>query len=153
MDISLREANNQIVEKENKLEYFLQCKEIALLQTLPKGTNLTKDQVQGGKREDRYLKYVIKIESIDNKITEIQDEIEALNNYIEKELKRLNQYGELERLIIYYKEEYVVPINERANRRKNTMLQLTWDEISQKVFCSKTTCRDIYRKYKKKREI
>lgn len=152
MDISLREANNLMVEKENKLEYYLNCKEIALLKILPKGIKF-EENTQAGKREDRYLKYVIKIESIDEKITEIQDEIEALKNYIEKELKRLNQYGELERLIIYYKEEYVVPKNERANRRKNSMLQLTWDEISQKVFCSKTTCRDIYRKYKKKREI
>ena len=137
--MDLKQANNKIEKIDNEIEYWLKEKEIFFSNVLPKGTDTTKENVKGGTREDKFAKYVIKIELIDKKLDNLYAQKSNLERFVEKELRRLGKYREVEQLIIYYKEQ--------------CLENYTWEEISRKVFYSKTQCRNIYRKWKGKRSI
>lgn len=137
--MDLKQANNKIEKIDNEIEYWLKEKEISLSNVLPKGTDTTKENVKGGTREDKFARYVIKIEPIDKKLDNLYAQKSNLERFVEKELRRLGKYREVEQLIIYYKEQ--------------CLENYTWEEISRKVFYSKTQCRNIYRKWKGKRSI
>ena len=141
--LDIREAKNRVNKIDNKLEYYLDKKERELNKIRLKSPNLDIELVNGGKREDKYINYASVCEKYDPIINELYEEKFALEKFIEKELKRLNQYDEVEQLIVYYKEIY-------TPKKK---LEKTWDWIAGQVHYSKTQCRRIYREYKKKRDI
>lgn len=141
--LDIREAKNRVNRIDNLLEYYLGKKERELNKILPKSANLNIELVEGGSREDRYINYASVCEKYDPIINELYEEKFALEQFIEKELKRLNQYDEVEQLIVYYKEIYT----------PQKKLEKTWDWIAGQVHYSKTQCRRIYREYKKKRNI
>lgn len=145
--MTLKEANKKIEQLENEYEYWLKEKEKLLCLITPKATDPMLEVVDGGKREDRLLKYAeIEDEKKINETLEyIQSRKENLLNWLENEMKIMLKYGEIESVIIQLKE--------RGKLINGVYMQLTWDEISAEVHWSKSFCRNVYRKYKHKRYI
>lgn len=137
--MTIKEANNQINKIDNEIEYYLKKKELEMSKMIPQATKYDKTLVDGGKREDKYAKYVIKNELLDKELDKLFKEKLLLENFIEKELLRLGKYDEVVQLIVYYKEQ--------------CLEKLTWQQISLKVHYSVTQCRNIYRRWKKQRDI
>lgn len=137
--MTIKEANNKLEKIDNDIEYYLKQKEIELSNVMPKAVDTTKEVVKGGKRVDRFSNYVIEIGDIDKKLDILYADKRNLEEYIEKELRRLGKYREVEQLIIYYKEQ--------------CLENLTWNQIAQKVHYSKEQCQRIYKKWKKVRNI
>lgn len=139
--MTIKEANNKLEKIDNDIEYWLKEKELELGNVLPKAVDVTNERVNGGKRVDKFATYVEALENkqIDDKLDKLYAKKRNLENYIEKELHRLNKYREIEQLIIYYKEQCVE--------------NYTWEQISQRVHYSRTQCRNVYRKWKKQRDI
>ena len=146
-ELTIRTATSRIEQLQNNLDYWLSQKELNYNKTQPSSKPLTGINVSGGQRVDKYLEYVIKDEAIDNKIDLIVDQMKLYESFIEKELARLNKYGEVETQVIYYRE---MPYYDKTIKKYRS---LTWEEIANKVHYSEATCRRIYRKYKKTRTI
>jgi hypothetical protein len=136
LNMSITQIKSKIEELNNNLEYLLEKKEQAFLMTQPKATQLKEVSVLGGKRESIYDKYVIKNEKLDPAIDFVQDEIRLLEDYLNKELERINKYNEWEQKVIYLKES-----------------GKTWLYIACNTPFSISTCQRIYKKYTKKRDV
>ncbi len=137
--MTIKEANNKLEQIDNKIEYWLKEKELELSKVLPKATDVTSERVSGGKRVDKFYNFIVEIEPIDKELDLLYAKKKNLEDYIEKELHRLNKYREFEQLIVYYKEQ--------------CLESYTWNQIAQKVFYSKEQCQRIYKKWKGKRDI
>lgn len=142
-ELTIKEANNRIDEIDNKLEYYLNKKELEFNKTQPKATDIKTDITTGGARVDKNIQYMIICEQYDPIIDSLQNEKQILLDFVEKELKRINKYGDVEQQIIYYKEQYIPRYHD----------EVTWYFISRKVHASESTCKRIYKKYKKSRYI
>ena len=151
-NMTIGQINNEIEKLENKVTYYIAEKERVFNKTQPKATVYDGDRVMGGTtREDKFARYVEecddpKYKELDFKIIDTQSQIFHLVSYMNKELKRMDKYNDVEKLIIYYKEEY---IPDKAKKEKMP----TWEEISKKVNYSKSQCRNIYRRHKKSRQV
>ena len=137
--MTIKEANNQINKLDNEIEYYLRKKELETRKLMPQATKYDKTLVDGGKREDKYANYAIKSEIIDKELDNLFEAKRLLEDFVEKELIRLNKYDEVLQLIVFYKEQ--------------CLEKLTWQQISNRVHYSVAQCRNLYRKYKKKRDI
>lgn len=136
--MTILEANKEIERIDNEIDLLLNKKQMILESvTYPKAS--TGERVQGGTRTDKYKQLDYAIDTIDPQLEYLYEEKRMYENYIERELIRLGKYNEVEKIIIYYKEQ--------------TTTQYTWEQISQKAHYSVTQCRRIYRKWKKQREI
>lgn len=146
--MTLKEANMQLEKLENDYEYYLNEKEKLLTIVLPKATDIRGERVDGGKRTDRLLEYMEQIDTkqIDATIDYIHNRKQNLINWIGNELKIMLKYGELESVIIQLKE--MGKLNKDGKYEK-----ITWEEIAKEVHWSKSFCRNVYRNYKKKRDI
>jgi len=144
-DISLRDANMRVELLNLDIEKLYERREFLFNKTQPKPLPITNERTQGGTREDKFLLYNVKVdeENIDYRIECLIEERNILVDYINKRLKILGKYGKVEQLVIYYKESYT----------KKDGRALSWQEIADKVFYSKTQCRNIYRVYKQIRNI
>ena len=56
--MTLKEANKELEKLENEYNYWLKQKENLLNLVMPRATDIRGEVVDGGKREDRLLKYV-----------------------------------------------------------------------------------------------
>ena len=137
--MTIKEANNQINKLDNEIEYYLKRKELELNKLMPQATKYDKTLVDGGKREDKYANYAIKSEIIDKELDNLFEAKRLLESFVEKELIRLNKYDEVLQLIVYYKEQ--------------CLEKLTRKQITNRIHYSVTQCRNLYRKYKKQRDI
>ncbi len=139
--MDLKTANKELEQLDNEYEYWLSQKEIAKNMVIPKSADIQFERVDGGKREDRLLRYIELLD--DKKIDETLDYIfkrkQNLMNWIDNELKILKKYKQTEQLIVFYKEQD--PRN------------LSWYSISKLVNYSKDYCRKIYARYKKSRNV
>ena len=146
--MTLKEAKEQLEKLENDYDYYLNEKEQLLTLVLPKATDIRGERVDGGKRTDRLLEYMEQIDTkqIDATIDYIHNRKQNLINWIENELKIMLKYGELESVIIQLKE--MGKLNKEGKYEK-----ITWEEIAKEVHWSKSFCRNVYRNYKKKRNI
>lgn len=143
--MNLREAKKEIEKLENEIERLLADKELIQKFTEPQAVDTTKIMTAGGKRSDKFLNYVILEDEkgINTKLDIAYGKKANLEQWVENELRILNKYSELEKQIVYYKEDYV-PKNK---------FQTTWWYIANQVNASESTCRRIYKKYKKQRDI
>ena len=148
--LTLREANKELEKLDNDYEYWLREKEQLLSLVMPKAIDPTKEVVQGGKREDRMIKYVELEEEkkINDTLNYIFKRKQNLIKWIDEELKILNKYGEVEQVIVQLKENTTI-----KDKFTNKERPLTWDEISKRVSYNKDHCRKIYRLYKKQRDL
>lgn len=146
MKYIIKEANNEINRLTNLLNLYIDRKNLLFNDTQPKSADPNNERVDGSMtREEKFFKYVYKCEDkeIDWWIEKLNIYIIALNNYVEKELKRIGEYDDLLQKIVYYKEVYKPKKEEK----------ITWDFISRKVYAPSSTIRRMYSKHKKMRNI
>lgn len=143
--MELKDAKKEIEKLENEIDKLLSDKELLQTYIEPKAVDTTKIITSGGKRSDKFLNYTIMEEEkeLNKKLDIAYGKKANLEKWLENELIILNKYNDLEKQIIYYKEDYI-PKNK---------FETTWWYIANKVNASESTCRRIYRKYKKKRDI
>lgn len=109
--MNLIDAKKELQQLENEEIYWLNEKENIKSLVMPKGIEITPDKVNGGKREDRMLKYAELLD--DKKIDETLDYIwkrkRNIMNYIEAELKIIGEYSNLEQKIyeLRYDQDYM----------------------------------------------
>ncbi len=148
--MNLKEANKELEKLENEYNYWLREKEQLLVLLGPRSTDIREEKVDGGKRVDRLYKY-IELED-ERKINATLDYIakrkENLLKWINTELEILQKYGEVESAIIQLKENGIV-----RDKNTNKYREMTWEEIANQVHWSRSFCRNVYRNYKKKRDI
>lgn len=134
-DLTIFKAKSQLESLNNRRDALLELKLKAA--PLPKSKELSSVNVNGGSREDKFANYVIRVEEIDEEIRYIDTMIVILENYIKKELARLDEYDEWKQKVIYMREQE----------------HKTWIKIACSVPYSEVTCKRIYRNYKNKRCI
>lgn len=105
--MTIKEANYELKKLDNEYNYWLNEKEQLKSLVYPKATDIRLEKVDGGKREDRLEKYVGLLD--DKKIDETLEYIEKrrnnLINWLDNELKIMEEYEPLKRKIIRLKEE------------------------------------------------
>ena len=105
--VTIKEANYELKKLDNEYNYWLNEKEQLKSLVYPKATDIRLEKVDGGKREDRLEKYVELLD--DKKIDETLEYIEKrrnnLINWLDNELKIMEEYEPLKRKIIRLKEE------------------------------------------------
>lgn len=139
--LTLKKADMEVERLENLERLIIAEKERLFNTTQPKSPNTSDIRVQGGKRSDRYLNYVISDEEkeLDKKMDKAFKKKQNYLNWIDKELKILNKYSEFEQAIVFLKE--------RSTEK------MTWRQISKKIGYSISQCKKIYKQYKQKRSI
>ena len=148
--MTLKEANYELKKLENDYNYYLNEKEQLQCLVYPKATDIKLEKVTGGKREDKLLEYVnlLDVKKIDETLDYIFKRQQNLIKWIENELKIMLEYGKVESAIIELKETGFI-----RDKGTGKYRELTWEEIAEKVHWSKSFCRNVYRKYKKLRNI
>lgn len=105
--MTIKEANYELKKLDNEYNYWLNEKEQLKSLVYPKATDICLEKVDGGKREDRLIKYTELLD--DKKIDETLEYIEKrrnnLMNWLDNELKIMEEYEPLKRKIIRLKEE------------------------------------------------
>ena len=146
--MNLIEAKKELQQLENEEIYWLNEKENIKSLVMPKGIEITPDKVNGGKREDRMLKYAELLD--DKKIDETLDYIwkrkRNIMNYIEAELKIIGEYSNLEQKIyeLRYDQEYM-----KENKGKKRPFR----QIGNIVGYSGMQCNRILQKMLNKRDV
>lgn len=137
--MKLKELHNKIEELNNELEYInAEIKRIFEI----KGIKYSEISVDKLSYKDTTIDKFIKEEELFKRKLIIEEELNNLINYEERELKRLSKYNETTKLIVHYKEDVIIHID-------NKFRPLTWNEIAKKVYCSKATARRLYNNYLK----
>ena len=130
--MNILKAKNEIDKLQDTLELYLQKKKINFIKSQP-GSPFMKDIITGkndGKAIfDKLAHYIIKDEELDSEIYSLQESINAYENYIIKEMKRISKYGGSE-LVRYYRD---------VEKKK-------WDEISKLTHYSSRQCHRLYEK-------
>lgn len=146
--MNLIDAKKELQQLENEEIYWLNEKENIKSLVMPKGIEITPDKVNGGKREDRMLKYAELLD--DKKIDETLDYIwkrkRNIMNYIEAELKIIGEYSNLEQKIyeLRYDQEYM-----KQNKGKKRPFR----HIGNIVGYSGMQCNRILQKMLNKRDV
>lgn len=146
--MNLIDAKKELQQLENEEIYWLNEKENIKSLVYPKGIDITPDKVNGGKREDRMLKYTELLD--DKKIDETLDYIwkrkRNIMNYIEAELKIIGEYNNLEQRIyeLRYDQEYM-----RENKGKKRPFR----QIGNIVGYSAMQCVRILQRMLSKRDV
>lgn len=105
--MTIKEAKFELKRLDNEYNYWLGEKEQLKSMVYPKATDIKLEKVDGGKREDRLIKYAELLD--DKKIDETLEYIEKrrrnLMNWLDNELRIMEEYEPLKRKIIRLKEE------------------------------------------------
>ena len=144
--MTLKEANKELEKLENEYNYWLKQKENLLNLVMPRATDIRGEVVDGGKREDRLLKYV-ELEDekqINATLDYIWKRKNNLMNWIDEELKIMGKYNELEKKIYELRndEEYI-----RVHRKKRP-----WFKVASTLGYTERHILRIYAKMMKKRD-
>ncbi len=146
--MNLIDAKRELQQLENEENYWLNEKENLKSLVMPKGIQIQADKVNGGKREDRMLKYAELLD--DKKIDETIDYIHKrkinIMNYIEEELKIIGTYGLIESKI--YELRYD-PNYSKTNNGKKRPFWLIGEEVG----LSASQCCRILQKMMKRRNV
>lgn len=144
--LTLEEATSEIEKLTNdKIYWENRLEQIASL-TMPKSTDIANERVDGGERIDKLLRYTeLKEElAIDDTLKYIEDKIQSLNQWIERELIRLDKYGETEKKIVYLREHKKV-----RDKYTNRLRTMTWKEIAKEAHYSERSVRRFYENWLK----
>lgn len=147
--LTLEEAAKELDKLENDKIYWENRLEQIVSLTMPHGTDIENERVDGGNRIDKLLRYTeLKEElGIDDTLKYINDKILTLNQWIEGELKRLDKYGETERKIVYLREHKKV-----RDKYTNRLRPMTWREIARETHYSERSVRYFYENSVRSRE-
>lgn len=147
--LTLEEATKELEKLNNdKIYWESRLEQIASL-TMPKSTDVANERVDGGERIDKLLKYTeLKEElAIDDTLKYIDDKILALNQWVERELIRLDKYGETEKKIVYLREHKTV-----RDKYTNRIRKMTWREIAKETHYSERSVRYFYENWVKEQQ-
>lgn len=144
--MDLKTANKELEKLENEYNYWLKQKENLLTLVMPKATDIKPEIIQGGKREDRLLKYV-ELEDekqINATLDYIWKRKSNLMNWLDKELKIMDKYNDLETKIYNLRndEDYI-----RMHGKKRP-----WFKIAATLGYTERHILRIYAKMMKKRD-
>lgn len=105
--MTIKEANYELKKLDNEYNYWLNEKEQLKSLVYPKATDIRLEKVDGGKREDRLIKYaeLLDDKKIDETLAYIEKRRNNLMNWLDNELKIMEEYEPLKRKIIRLKEE------------------------------------------------
>ena len=136
--MTLNEANMKLKQLENDYDFWLKQKEIALSFVMPKSISIKNEVVDGGKREDKMFKYYELMDSkkIDETLEYIHKSQQNLMNFIDNELKILNQYDPIAKKIYELRQQKVA-----------------WWKIGNIVGLCERQCRRILKNMIKKRDF
>lgn len=144
--LTLEEATKELEKLANDKIYWENRLEQIVSLTMPKSTDIANERVDGGERIDKLLKYTeIKEElAIDDTLKYIEDKIQSLNQWVERELIRLDKYGETEKKIVYLREHKKV-----RDKYTNRLRTMTWREIAKETHYSERSVRYFYENWVK----
>lgn len=135
--LSIREAVNEKEKLENQVQLYLDKKELNFYNTQPKGSDYNKILVESSiTLFDRFLKYVEKSFEYDEKLFSLMASVNAYNEYIINELKRISQ-------IEPYKTK-IYRLREDKKYIETTGRKRTWEEIARITNYSERQVRRIY---------
>jgi len=135
--LSIREAANEKEKLENQMQLYLDKKEMNFIKTQPKGSDYNKVLVETTiTLFDRFLKYIEKNYEYDEKLFSLMSSINAYNDYIFNELKRIASIEPF-KIKIYKLREDMNFIEKNGRKR-------TWEEIAQLTHYSERQVRRIY---------
>ena len=139
--MTLEEIYNQLEELQNNLEFYENRLEQLKSLVTPQATKYDKIMVDGGKHVDNILKYVEKEneQQIEATILYIKGRIRDLNILKDKEIERLSKYGEVIKAVVCLKER---EFKTNWNGKKE---HLTWQEIADRVYCSRRAAINWYK--------
>ena len=146
--MTLKEANKELEKLDNEYTYWLNQKETLLNLVYPKATDIKPEIIQGGKREDRLLKY-IELEDekqINATLDYIHRRKNNLMNWIDVELKIIGKYNEIEKEIYDLRED--IQYMKKHNGKKRE-----WWKIGNMTGLSDRQCQRIYSKLVRRRNI
>ena len=147
--LTLEEATKELEKLNNdKIYWESRLEQIASL-TMPKSTDVANERVDGGERIDKLLKYTeLKEElAIDDTLKYIDDKILSLNQWVERELIRLDKYGETEKKVVYLREHKTV-----RDKYTNRLRKMTWREIAKEIHYSERSVRYFYENWVKEQQ-
>lgn len=149
-ELTLESASKELDKLENDWRYWYSRMEQIVSLVLPGAANLDGEKVDGGKRVDTLLKYCeLKDElQIDITLKYIEDKIISLNLWIENELKRLDKYSEIEKSIVFLREQKKV-----KDKYTGRMRNMTWKEIAKEVHYSERSVKYFYQNAVEEREM
>lgn len=139
--MTLEDASKERKRLENDLLYYENRLEKIKSLVTPQSTQYDKILVDGGKHTDNLLKYV-EIENeqqLEVTILYIRSKIRDLDIWIDKEIKRLADYGDTVKAVVYLRE------NEYKTNKKGKKRHLTWEEIARKCHCNEKSARIWYK--------
>jgi hypothetical protein len=136
-NMTIADINKKIKELNNKLDLYLTIKEKEFEKTQPKSVDITNEKVDGGIIENKSLSYMITLEELDRIMDNIQDKINYLTKYVENQLKIIGEYEPLMKKIIELRENH----------------KMKWKDIAEATNYCESQCRNIYKKYIRKRNI
>ena len=139
--MNLEDIYNQLEKLENDLEYYINRLEEIKSLIMPQGTQFDKVLVDGGKHIDKILKYAETEDKLQLEATikYIKTKMVDLENLKEKEIERLTKYGEYVKVVVLLKEKEF--IREYNGKKRH----LTWNEIADRVYCSRRTAINWYK--------
>ena len=147
--LTLEEAAKELDKLANDKTYWENRLEQIVSLVMPKSTDVETERVDGGERVDKLLKYTeLKEElAIEDTLKYIEDKILSLNQWVERELIRLDKYGETEKKIVYLRENKKV-----RDRYTNRLRKMTWREIAKETHYSERSVRYFYENWVKENQ-
>ena len=141
--MNLKEAFTRKKRLNNDLKYYSNQKDLNLQKIGVGAIDTTKEIVQGGKREDRFTNYLEYLEKndrlplieLDKKISELQKEINIIDDWLEEEKRILKETKDIE-LIVYCRE----------------LKNMTWEQTGREAGYSPRQCQRKYEDYKERRK-
>jgi len=124
--MKIKDLNYEIEGINNEIEYYLKYKELVI------------DKYENRKSIKENHFHII-CNDIESKIDKLYVKRKILMDEVEKKMKQINEYDTVLKTIIFYKEE--------------CLEEYTWQDIAKLVNYSDTQCRNIYKKYKQKRDV
>lgn len=142
--MSLKEAQEILDSIEIDLILVKEIKDYLFSKTQPGSIEYSFDKITSISKQDKFLDYVEKLEQkgIDEKLKDLLTRKQIVEKWLNAELEQLKQSKQIEQLVVYYRE--CVLVKENGTKR-----QMTWEEISKKIYYSPDYCKHIYSSYNK----
>ena len=142
--MNLKEAREILDCIENDLILVKEMKDYLFSKTQPGSIEYSFDKITSFSKQDKFLDYVEKLEQkgIDEKLKDLLTRKKIIEKWLNAELEQLRQTKQVEQLVVYYRD--CVKIIDKGIKR-----QMTWEEISKKIYYSPDYCRHIYCDYNK----
>lgn len=135
--MTIIEANNKLDNIYNQLSYYRKELEKEYRKSGLSASKIKEVVVDGGFVDDVMLNTIIRIVELQDIIRGLEEDKKGLEEFIEKEERRIFEYDDRTEAIVYLKEQ---------SRRK-----YTWWQISGKIHVPESTCRKLYNDWKRKK--